>query len=174
MSEQDRPPLARLWEQSRNAVFAQLLAGVADFHSAEDLLQEVAVSAAENFHKYDYQRPFLAWALGIARNHLLMYYRRNKLERLVFNDQAVAQIAEALESMPPADGRREALRTCLQQLEDGRRRLIDMRYGSGMSIADMAAQLNRSPVSLKTALHRVRLKLETCIRLRLAREGRLR
>ncbi len=164
-------PLARLWEQSRNSVFAHLLAGVADFHKAEDLLQDVAVSAAENFHKYDHDRPFRSWVLGIARNHLLMYYRRHKSDRLVFGETVMAQIADGLEAVAVSDGRREALRACLQSLDEDQRRLVDMRYSAGMTIADIATQLQRTQVSLKTALHRLRVKLEACIRRRLAQES---
>lgn len=163
-------PLARLWEQSRNAVFAQLLAGVADFHKAEDLLQDVAVSAAENFHKFDHDRPFLSWAMGIAHNHLLMYYRRHKTDRLVFSETVMAQIADGLEAVAASDGRREALRVCLQSLDENQRRLVDMRYSAGMTIADIAVRLDRTQVSLKTALHRLRVKLEACIRRRLIQE----
>lgn len=163
-------PLARLWEQSRNAVFASLLAGVADFHRAEDLLQDVAVAVAENFHKYDRSRPFLAWVLGIARNHMLMYHRRNKSDRLVFSPSVMEQINNALAATPATDSRREALRLCLQRLDQDQRRLVDMRYGGGMAIKEIADQLQRTQAALKTALHRVRSKLEACIRRRLAQE----
>jgi RNA polymerase sigma-70 factor (ECF subfamily) len=167
---EERLPLARLWEQSRNAVFASLLAGVADFHRAEDLLQDVAVAVAANFHKYDETRPFLAWVLGIARNHVLMYHRRNKADRLVFSQSVIEQIDAALAASPAMDIRRKALRQCLQGLDEDQRRLIDMRYGGGMAIKDIAVRLQRTQVALKTALHRVRAKLEACIRRRLAQE----
>jgi RNA polymerase sigma-70 factor (ECF subfamily) len=170
MDPNERLPLARLWEQSRNIVFAQLLAGVADFHRAEDLLQDVAVSAAESFHKYDHDRPFLSWVLGIARNHLLMYYRSNKSNRLVFNETVVGAITNGLETSSAGENRREALRACLQNLDEQQRRLIDMRYGAAMPIASISEQLNRTQVALKTALHRLRAKLELCIQRRLSQE----
>ena len=91
----ERAQLTADWERARTAVFAQLLAGIGSFHDAEDVLQEVAVSVAKNYGSYDRARPFVAWALGIARNHMLMYFRRYHRNRLVFSDQLIATIGQA-------------------------------------------------------------------------------
>src|SRR5262245_39823942 len=110
----DRAQLAADWERARTAVFAQLLAGIGSFHDAEDVLQEVAVSVAKNYSSYDAARPFVAWALGIARNHMLMYFRRYHRSRLVFNEQLMASVGQHLESMSESsvDRRREELHHC--------------------------------------------------------------
>src|SRR6478752_6721672 len=109
-----RARLATDWERARTAVFAQLLAGIGSFHDAEDVLQEVAISVAKNYGSYDPERPFIAWALGIARNHMLMYFRRYHRDRLVFNEQVMATIGQHLESITddPTDNRREKLHEC--------------------------------------------------------------
>src|SRR3954463_6358581 len=106
-----RVELAANWERARTVVFAQLLAGIGSFYHAEDVLQEVAVSVAKNYGSYDSTRPFIAWALGIARNHMLMYFRRYHRNRLVFNEEIIAAIGPHLESLSEnsIDRRREAL-----------------------------------------------------------------
>jgi RNA polymerase sigma-70 factor (ECF subfamily) len=164
----ERAQLAANWERARTAVFAQLLAGIGSFHDAEDVLQEVAVSVAKNYGSYDPARPFVAWALGIARNHMLMYFRRYHRNRLVFSDQLMATIGQHLETLAenPADQRREALHHCINQLDDRRRRLIEMRYSSGLSVNEMAESLGKSVAAIKGSLHRVRKTLERCANLR--------
>jgi RNA polymerase sigma factor (sigma-70 family) len=99
-----------------------------------------------------------------------MYYRSNKSNRLVFNETVVSAITNGLESSPAGDNRREALRACLKSLDEDQRRLIDMRYGAAMPIASISEQLNRTQVALKTALHRLRAKLEHCIQRRITQE----
>ena len=161
----ERARLAADWERARTAVFAQLLAGIGSFHDAEDVLQEVAISVAKNYGAYDPGRPFIAWALGIARNHMLMYFRRYHRDRLVFNEQVMATIGQHLESMAeePADNRREHLHECLEQLDERRRRLVEMRYSSGLSVIQIADTLGKSVTAIKGSLHRVRKALENCV-----------
>jgi RNA polymerase sigma-70 factor (ECF subfamily) len=162
---QERAQLAADWERARTAVFAQLLAGIGSFHDAEDVLQEVAVSVAKNYGSYDPSRPFIAWALGIARNHMLMYFRRYHRSRLVFNDAIMASIGQQLESMAEKslDHRRQQLHNCINKLDDRRRRLIEMRYSSGLSLTEIAESLGKSVAAVKGSLHRVRKVLEQCI-----------
>ncbi len=164
----ERAQLAADWERARTAVFAQLLAGIGSFHDAEDVLQEVAVSVAKNYCSYDPARPFIAWALGIARNHMLMYFRRYHRNRLVFSDQLMATIGEHLESLSenPTDYRREALHHCITQLDERRRRLVEMRYSGGLSVSDIAESLGKSIAAVKGSLHRVRKVLEQCVNIR--------
>ena len=147
-------------------MFAQLLAGIGSFHDAEDVLQEVAISVAKNYGTYDPERPFIAWALGIARNHMLMYFRRYHRDRLVFNEQVVASIGHHLESLAeePSDNRREHLHECVKQLDERRRRLVEMRYSSGLSVIQIADALGKSVTAVKGSLHRVRKVLENCVR----------
>jgi RNA polymerase sigma-70 factor, ECF subfamily len=167
----DRAQLAGEWEKARHAVFAQLLAGIGSFHDAEDVLQEVAVSVAKNYASYDPMRPFVAWALGIARNHMLMYFRKHRRDRLVFNEQLMAVIGKHFEPLAeePADQRREALHKCLQQLNTSRRHLVELRYSNGLSINDIANRLSQSTAAVKGSLHRARKALEKCVRIRTAR-----
>ena len=46
------------------------------------------------FHEYDRQRPFVGWAMGIAKMKVLTYQREKALERVVFDGALVEQIAE--------------------------------------------------------------------------------
>ncbi len=163
--------LARNWERARTAVFAQLLAGIGSFHDAEDILQEVAVSVAKSYANYDPQRPFVAWALGITRNHMLMYFRKHHRERLVFNDELMSTVGDHLEqlSVQQSDQRREALHECLGRLDGRQRRLIEMRYSSGNSIQEIADSLGKSIAAVKGSLHRVRRSLEHCVSIRMKR-----
>lgn len=153
------------WERARTAVFAQLLAGIGSFHDAEDLLQEVAISVAQNYGNYDPSRPFIAWALGITRNHMLMYFRRYHRNRVTFSNELMASMERHFATNPEAsmDPRREALHRCINRLDARRRRLIELRYSSGFSIEKIAEAIGKSVAATKGSLHRVRRLLEQCV-----------
>jgi len=168
----DPQSLAPLWEQARPAVFAYLTASVYDFHRAEDLLQEVAVAIAGQFGQYDRGRPFLAWAMGIARNRTLLYFREQARDRRHFSENTLHLLDAAAQEMDSAEGRgkREALRECLRQVNGRRRWALEMRYSAGLKIADIAAQLSITGNAVKILLHRVRASLEECVNRKLEKE----
>ena len=56
------------WTLAQPAVSAFVHAWVQDRAERDDVLQEVAVAVLESYEAYDPSRPFLPWALGIARH----------------------------------------------------------------------------------------------------------
>jgi RNA polymerase sigma-70 factor (ECF subfamily) len=162
--------LARLWVQSQQVISAYLTANVIDVHHAEDLVQEVAQVVAEKFAEYDRGRSFTSWALGIARNRLLKYYRSRARDRLVLSEMALSKLSEALERVEhEAEDRRMALRICLDRVTGRRRRVLELRYGENAKVAEIAEQLGMSPDGVSVMLHRIRTILFDCIRKQLAR-----
>jgi RNA polymerase sigma-70 factor (ECF subfamily) len=161
--------LARLWVQSQSAISAYLTANVIDVHHAEDLVQEVAQVVAEKFDEYDRQRSFTSWALGIARNRLLKYYRTRARDRLVLSELALTQLGDAMERVEhEAEDRRAALRICLERVEGRRKRVLELRYGENAKVGEIAEQLGMSSDGVSVMLHRIRTLLYECIRKQLA------
>jgi RNA polymerase sigma-70 factor (ECF subfamily) len=158
------------WDSARPAVFAQLLAGIGSYHDAEDVLQDVAISIAENYDKYDASRPFVGWALGFARIHILRYYERSTSSRMVFDEAMLKSMGDYIvaTSAQQASPRSEALFHCLSALESDRRTLVEMRYAKDLSIDEIASRTNKSASAIKGTLHRARMQLKSCIELRLS------
>jgi RNA polymerase sigma-70 factor, ECF subfamily len=164
--------LARLWVQSQPAISAYITANVFDLHHAEDLVQEVAQVIAEKFTTFDRSRSFLSWALGIARNRVLKYYRSRSQDRLVLSEAALAKLAESMERVEDeAEARREALRHCLQEIRGRRREVLQLRYGENAKTAEIADRFSMSPSAVSVMLFRVRAALYSCIRNQLAKHG---
>jgi RNA polymerase sigma-70 factor (ECF subfamily) len=162
--------LARLWVQSQPAVSAYITASVYDIHHAEDLVQEVAQVVAEKFGEYDRKLSFTSWALGIARNRLLKYYRSRARDRLVLSEAALERLGESLERVEhEAEDRRAALKTCLERVTGRRREVLEMRYSANARVTDIARQFGMSPDGVSVMLHRIRSILHDCIQKQLAR-----
>ncbi|HYO26186.1 MAG TPA: sigma-70 family RNA polymerase sigma factor [Lacipirellulaceae bacterium] len=161
--------LAGYWVQSQSVVSAYITANVVDLHHVEDLVQEVAQVCAEKFSTFDRDRSFVSWALGIARNRLLKYYRSRARDRLVLSEPALERLEAALVRVEPeAEERRAAVRRCLQRIDGRRREVVELRYGTGARVVDIAAQLQMSPSSVSVMLHKVRAALFTCVSRELA------
>ena len=95
--------VTRLWTLAVPAVSAFVASLVRDFPDCDDVLQDTAVAVIESFDRYDPERSFVGWALGIARNQVGLYLRRRGRDRHTFDSPAVEQLAAAFETLTPGD-----------------------------------------------------------------------
>jgi RNA polymerase sigma-70 factor, ECF subfamily len=116
-----------------------------------------------------------AWLRGVARNQLLMYFRKARSHPLS-SDPAVLeqalQEADTLwheELLRNSDGfdYHEALQACLTGLQGAQRQVLDMFYGEEFSRAQIGEALNMSEDGVKSFLRRVRAALRKCVLARL-------
>lgn len=187
MNNEMRPPtnqdadrmrrIARLWTQAQPVVSALISSTVIDFHDAEDLLGQVAETVVTKASEYDLARPFIPWAMGIARYRILQYFERRRTDRHVdFDDETLRLLADAhSELAEEAPARLAALRQCLGQVQGKSKRVLEMRYLHDHRSGWIAEKMGMTPGAVWTMLHRVRNALAECIDRRLAaleqREG---
>ncbi|MFM7867436.1 MAG: sigma factor [Planctomycetaceae bacterium] len=69
MNEHTRSVM-RQWTLAQPVVSAFITSIVRDFTDRDDVLQNTAVAVLESCSRYDSDRPFLAWALGVAQNQI--------------------------------------------------------------------------------------------------------
>ena len=154
----------RLWTLAQPTVSAFVTSLVRDFRDRDDVLQETAVAVIESFDRYDPQRPFVGWALGIARNQVGLYQRRRGRDRHTFDTEAVEQLAVAFENVTPDDLHQlDHLRNCMKRLEVRARRLCELRYHDDLKPAAIAEAVGMSANTVAKALQRIREQLRECM-----------
>lgn len=160
------------WLQAEPPVSAYVFAAISGFHDAEDVVQQIAQELARRFEEYDPGRPFVAWALWIAKSRVIDFYRRSRRDHLVFSDELLKQLGEAIvQRSGQRHERREALEQCLENLPERSRRLLDMRYLDEMPASAIASATDSTTGSVRVLLTRVRGALAECIHRRLAAEA---
>lgn len=161
----------RCWTQAQPLVASYLAAVVPDFRDAEDLLQNVAVVCLRKFGDYDPQRPFVAWALGIARFEVLRLHRGRARSPLLYDDALLDQVAVVCEELAPElDCRARALRECVQRLRARAHELVRLRYDEELKPAAIADRLRVAVVAVRVMLSRTRASLRECIERKLRQE----
>jgi RNA polymerase sigma-70 factor (ECF subfamily) len=141
-----------------------LLAATADFHEAQDLLQEVSVALWESFDRYDASRPFHSWALGVARHKVLDWReRKGRRDRLLSLDALEAVEHAGIEDEAVLAERRPLLQQCLETLPAHLRELVDLRYGDGLHLDEVADRLQKSVGAVQMIFVRVRRALRDCV-----------
>ncbi|QDU75864.1 RNA polymerase sigma factor [Bremerella volcania] len=166
------PVLAALWVRAQPAVAAFISSLEPDFHDSEEILQQTAVTATEKFPEYDSKRPFVAWAIGLARIEALRYRQKRGRDRHVFDNEILDLVAEAVQQENEQIGEiRAALKACLSKTSGRVRQVHEMHYGKGMSPREIASQLMSTENSVFVALHRARNALRLCVGKQLKRIG---
>lgn len=161
----------RLWTAAAPRVHAYIVALVLNWADAEDLLQDVGVTAWEKFEEFDPGRDFVAWACGIARNKVLSY-RQKSHHRLVQSEELVERIEQVTQSEPYSlEVQREALHRCLDRLTEAQRRLLVLHETPGISLKSVARESGQSIQALYKSVQRIRVRLFDCVTRRLS-EGR--
>jgi len=126
------------------------------------------MAVVRKYAEYDRNKPFVAWAIGIARNELLAYRRRKSVYRQFFDDESFEKIGEAFaeeeEDIKPL---LEALQNCMKQASGKSRRLLQLRYIENLRYEDVAKTLNVSVGSIKVGMHRLRAALRDCVERRM-------
>ena len=172
MREEDkREHFTECWLKAEPAVSAYVFPSVSLFHDAEDVIQRIAQELARRFDEYDSERPFVAWALWVAKSRVIDHYRARGSNQVVLPNDLLGRLAETMAQQ--ADGRnqrREALEACLEALTPKSRQVLDLRYVEELSAEEAAQRVGSTSGSVRVLLTRIRTSLAGCIERRLGME----
>jgi RNA polymerase sigma-70 factor (ECF subfamily) len=158
----DLATFQKYYEEFMPKIFRYVYSKVSDRELAEDLVSEISLKALEHFESYDASYPFGGWFYGIARNHLIDYYKKyqrlkitslDEIENLLPNSDNPARDAERAMS-----GQR--VRAALAKLNDEKKELVTLHYFSGYSYKEIADMFGRQENAVKVATHRAVAELK--------------
>jgi RNA polymerase sigma-70 factor (ECF subfamily) len=171
VTDPDHERFTRLWTATQPIIAGYIAALVPDPHAADDVLQEVAVALLRKFPEYDPLKPFVAWAMGMAKMAILSLQRDRARNAQRFGAATIESLATVyLELQPELDERRVALGACLTSIRGRNRELVQLRYVQGMSPQEIASRMGMAAGAVRVALLRLRTALQFCIERRLAVE----
>lgn len=165
-------PVTALLAQHRPLLRAWLRLQVGDGADLDDLEQDVTVGLWEAADAYDPARPFQAWMIGFARNHVLRWRERRARDRrlLPLDDEACSALDAAASELPNADALRGALDGCLDGMDAASAALLRWRFADDLELEGIAARIRASVATASRRLTRLLRVIEACVRRRL--EGR--
>ncbi len=137
-----------------------------DWASADDLAQDVFVTAYLKLKNFRGESTFEIWLRGIARNHLRNFLRKHREEALGGSDELQALLdrsCDRWEETESTNGRLQALRDCLERLPEQAKKLLEKRYIQGCSVREISKETGKGYSALAMQLHRMREQLAVCI-----------
>jgi RNA polymerase sigma-70 factor (ECF subfamily) len=153
------------WTRAQPAVARFVRSFVRNPADADDVLQEVALTIVDRFEKYDASRPFLGWALGVARNLVKAHFRKQLRRPPTIEDEtAVDRVAAAFEVLQPElEDRKQALAECIEWVPAADRQILAMHYEDDLKPAGIAEKVGKSANHIAVLLHRLRAGLRKCV-----------
>lgn len=164
--------MAAEWSRAQPMIAAFIRSVIPDFHTAEDVLQQTAFVVFEKLDEYDESRPFVTWAISIARYTSMHSLRSYSRDRHVFDSNEIERIANAFSAFQGEAGpMAEALDYCIKKVEGRHRQLLTLKYQKNLSARQIGQQLNMRENAVFTMLSRIRSALRNCIERRIADGG---
>jgi RNA polymerase sigma-70 factor, ECF subfamily len=147
-AQKDPRRFADLYEANFDRVYAFIVRRVRERADAEDLTAEVFHQALANLKRFEWRGvPFSAWLYRIASNAIADRWQRVSREHANFrpDDPPVPQSSASPEEIE----KRARLFRLVSGLPDDQRRVIEMRFAVGKSIAEIAHELGRTHGAVK-------------------------
>ena len=164
--------LAQMVRENQKWVRGYFRARLQDWASADDLAQDVFVTAYLKLSTFRGDSSVRTWLRGLAQYHLRHFIRQHRdfaaggsAELQVLLEQSCDQSEEA---QPPHE-KLEALEECLRRLPGQARELLRHRYVLGSSVREISEETGKGYSALSMQFHRLRELLAECIRRELQR-----
>ena len=156
--------LEMLINRHKNRIFTTIILIVKDSYIAEDLFQETFIKIINNLKKgkYNEEGKFLPWAMRIAHNMAIDYFRKTKRMPTITDssgDDVFRTIKIAVENREEQIIRTEKedmVRLAINRLPEEQRQVLILRHYGNLSFKEIAAMTD---VSINTALGRMRYAL---------------
>lgn len=158
------PAFMAVVTNAQSSLYAFICSLLGNSENARDVLQNTNLVIWEKAGEFDRNRDFKAWAFKIAYLQVMAFRKTQSRDRLVFDDQFMAGMAdEVAKRNEQLEDRLEALDRCIERLPKHHQQVVRKRYALGMAVQDIADQVGQKANALAVLLYRVRKALATCV-----------
>ena len=161
----DQNSLEILINRHKKRVYTYILLIVKSPQLAEDIFQDTFIKVIKSLRRGKYQDKgkFVSWVLRISHNLVIDYYRKQKYQNTVSNDDNDYDLLNSknlaednVEDVLVQDQIMKHVRLLVDHLPDDPRNVVYLRHYCGLSFKEIADQTG---VSINTALGRMRYAL---------------
>ena len=167
----DLKSFSELISMYQEKIFVFLAVRLNSRHEAEDMTQEVFLTAYKKIKDFKPGQPILPWLRGIALNNLRNFWRKKKAVSAGGNDELQILVDQNIHSNSQEDEEPfliELMMSCLSEADEDSQNLISLRYKEEKPISELKSLLNMNHSTLTMRLHRIRDELKKCINRKMA------
>ena len=163
----DQQAFAQLVEKYQEQVHTLAWQKIGDFHIAQEITQDVFITAYQKFSTFTHYRQFAGWLYVVTNRKCIAWHRKHKIETQSIDETNPAELEEAYYSeymtQQREDATKEKRRTIvhklLSKLKESDRTVMSLYYLAEMPCEDIGKFLGISPNTVRSRLHRARNQL---------------
>jgi len=164
----DDNAFAELVKKYQKQVHALVWRKIGDFHTAEEITQDVFLKAYQRLATLKKPQSFVSWLYVIAANDCSTWLRKKRLRTQSLEDTSNAQLEKATYSgyviaeneRTSAEAQRDAVQKLLAKLQESERTVITLFYFAEMTCKEISEFLGVSANTIKSRLSRARQSLK--------------
>ena len=164
----DDNAFAELVKKYQKQVHALIWRKIGDFHTAEEITQDVFLKAYQRLAKLKKPQSFASWLYVIAANDCSTWLRKKRLRTQPLEDTSSALVEKATYSgyviaeneRTAAEAQRDAVKKLLAKLQESDRTIITLFYFAEMTCKEISEFLGVSANTIKSRLSRARQSLK--------------
>ncbi len=164
----DDNAFAELVKKYQKQVHALVWRKIGDFHTAEEITQDVFLKAYQRLAKLKKPQSFASWLYVIAANDCSTWLRKKRLRTQPIEDTSGVQLEKATYSgyviaeneRTATEAQRDAVKKLLAKLQESDRTIITLFYFAEMTCKEISEFLGVSANTIKSRLSRARQSLK--------------
>lgn len=161
---EDKQAFEVLLSRHQSKIFNYILSLVKEKALADDLFQDTNIKIVNTLRggKYRNEGKYIQWAMRIAHNLVIDYFRKNQRFPTIKTDEnfdifdVIDSREESIEHKLIKNQIHDDVRKLIRQLPEEQRRVLVLRHYSNLSFKEIA---DKTGVSINTALGRMRYAL---------------
>ncbi|MYF99321.1 sigma-70 family RNA polymerase sigma factor [Candidatus Poribacteria bacterium] len=164
----DQHAFAKLVEKYQKQVHTLAWQKIGDYHIAQEITQDVFITAYQKFPTFAHTRRFAGWLYVVTNRKCIAWHRKKKLDTQSIDETNPVELEEIYYSEYTKHKRNEAVKEkqralvekLLSKLQESERTVMTLFYLAEMSCEEIAEYLGVSPNTIRSRLHRARNRLK--------------
>ncbi len=166
--EGDQHAFTQLVEKYQEQVHTLAWQKIGDFHIAQEITQDVFITAYQKFSTFTHYRQFAGWLYVVTNRKCIAWHRKKKIETQSIDETNPTELDEVYYSEYMTQQREEAakekrrtiVQKLLSKLQESDRTVMNLYYIAEMSCEEIAEFLGVAPNTVRSRLHRARNRLK--------------
>jgi RNA polymerase sigma factor (sigma-70 family) len=156
--------LAKLYEPYMDLVYGVCYKYLKESNLAQDAVVNIYLELVEKVKQYDIAN-FKSWLYTLAKNHCLMYLRKNKkvIVTEFNNDFVQSEVLQHLDEVKDKELAFDALTQCLKALADDQRQCVTLFYLENKGYKEIGNALSLDWNKVRSNIQNGRRNLKICM-----------
>jgi len=161
----DEQALRSYYTAYKNRIFTFINSKIANREDAEEVFSDTFIASIEALRDFTFRSQLLTFLYGIAKRKVVDYYRRRRIEDVLFSrlGNAASLVSRLLtpEQEYSRTEAREVIEGVLRSLTPRYERILRFKYIEGFSVKEIARKLSETVKQSEATLFRARREFAT-------------